>query len=189
VTRLAGSHDVDVMRSRQQVLSPDFTRHSSEVGQMLELTRAFSAVVVVCVRTTKLLFSGTTILFFALAVTCTGAELPRKCPSVEAKRARIEAGHLQDWNGVYNSFKRYGFCDSGEVAEEYSYTVSRLLAHHWNDIESLLRLAAGDEEFKNFILRHINEDIPEEEAQLIINNSRQHCPADGKWLCTAIVDY
>lgn len=137
----------------------------------------------------KLLLPSTAIFFVVLTIAYAGAEIPKKCPSVEAKRARIEAGHLQDWNGVYSSFKRFGHCDFGKVAEEYSYTISRLLAHHWEDVESLLPLAAGDEEFKQFVLRHIDEDIPEEEAQLIINNSRQHCPGDGKWLCTAIVDY
>jgi len=140
-------------------------------------------------RQTTLLVHSAAIFFIVLTVAYAGAETQKKCPSVEAKRARIEAGHLQDWDSVYSSFKRFGQCDSGKVAEEYSYAIGRLLAHHWDGVELLLNLAEGDEEFKEFILRHINEDIPEEEAQLIINNSRQRCPADGKWLCRAIVDY
>jgi hypothetical protein len=133
--------------------------------------------------------TATAFFLVLISVTYTVAESPKKCTSTEAKRARAEAGHVQDWNSIYSSFKRFGHCDSGRVAEEYSYAVSRLLAHHWEDVEVVLGLAAGDKNFQQFVLRHINEDIPEEEAQLIVINSRQHCPPNGKWLCDAIVDY
>ena len=135
-----------------------------------------------------LLFSAA-LFMSTLNVKNARAESPSTCTASEAKRARLEAAHLQDWKTVYSSFKRIGGCDVRAVAEEYSYAISRLLAHHWDDIGSLLSLASDDEEFKHFVLRHINENVPEEEAQAIITNSRQHCPANGKWLCSAIVDY
>jgi esterase/lipase len=117
------------------------------------------------------------------------AESLKTCASAESRQARREAGRLEDWESVYRSFKRFGACDQGKVAEEYSYVISRLLAHHWGQVDVLLGLAAEDLEFKQFVLRHIDENIPEEEAQLIVNHSRQHCPSEGKWLCEAIVDY
>ena len=140
-------------------------------------------------RTKSLLLFGTAVFISILNVTNARAEARKACTASEAKRARLEAAHLQDWKTVYSSFKRIGGCDVRAVAEEYSYAISRLLAHHWDDIGSLLSLASDDEEFKHFVLRHINENVPEEEAQAIITNSRQHCPANGKWLCSAIVDY
>jgi hypothetical protein len=140
-------------------------------------------------RTKSLLLFGTAVFISILNVTNARAEARKACTASEAKRARLEAAHLQDWKAVYSSFKRIGGCDVRALAEEYSYAISRLLAHHWDDIGSLLSLASDDEEFKQFVLRHINENVPEEEAQAIITNSRQHCPANGKWLCSAIVDY
>jgi len=129
------------------------------------------------------------ILLLTIPFRYSRAEAPKKCSRNEATRARVEAERLEDWTSLYASYKRFGHCDVGKLAEEYSYTISRLLAHHWNDVDVLLSLAAEHEEFKRFILQHINEGIPEEEAQRIINNSRQHCPANGEWLCRAIVDY
>jgi hypothetical protein len=117
------------------------------------------------------------------------AEDLKNCAASETRQARREASRLGDWEGVYRSFKRFESCDHGKVAEEYSYAISRLLAHHWEQVDVLLGLAAGDQEFKRFVLRHIDENIPEEEAQVIISNSRERCPREGKWLCQAIVDY
>jgi hypothetical protein len=140
-------------------------------------------------RTIQLLGSVTALLLALTMATALPAESAKSCASAESRRARREAGHLEDWPSVYRSFKRFESCDRGNVAEEYSYAISRLLAHHWEQVGVLLGLAADDLEFKQFVLRHIDENIPEEEAQLIVNHTRQGCPAEGEWLCRAIVDY
>jgi hypothetical protein len=56
-------------------------------------------------------------------------------------------------------------------------------------VDVLIRLAAGDKGFQAFILRHIDENIPDEEGQLIVRNCREHPPRNGEWLCKAVVDY
>lgn len=117
------------------------------------------------------------------------AEKAKACSADEAARARRDAAHLKDWNNLLTSFRKFGTCDSGRVAEEYSYAISRLLAHDWDHVGVLLELAGNDEAFKQFVVRHINENFPEEEAQSIVRNAREHCPENGKWLCRAIVDY
>jgi hypothetical protein len=117
------------------------------------------------------------------------AEKPSTCTATQANALSRDIARVQDWNAFYHSFKRVGGCGHGKLSQEYSYALSRLLAHHWGDVSSLLGFAAADKEFKEFVLRHIDEDMPEEESQAILRNSRQHCPADGDWLCKAIVDY
>ena len=97
--------------------------------------------------------------------------------------------NVQSWDSFHKSFERFGNCDKARIAEEFSYTISRLLARHWDEVAELIRLAAEDAGFKSFILRHIDENIPEEEGQLIERNCRQHPPAGGDWLCRAVVDY
>ena len=140
-------------------------------------------------KANSLLLCGVALFVSVLSVANTRPEARKACSASEAKRARLEAAHLQDWKAVYSSFKRFSGCDFGAVGEEFSYAISRLIAHHWDDVGSLLSMASDDEGFRQFVLRHINENVPEEEAQAIIANSREHCPADGKWLCTAITDY
>jgi len=140
-------------------------------------------------RRVPLLGSALAVLLALTTASSLPAEDSRNCTATETRQARREASHLEDWEGVYHSFQQFASCDRGRLAEEYSYAISRLLAHHWEQVDVLLGLAAGDQEFKRFVLRHIDENIPEEEAQVIISNSRQHCPREGKWLCQAIVDY
>ena len=117
------------------------------------------------------------------------SEAGRKCSTSESRQAVRELNRVTDWQDLYNSFKHFAKCDSQKVAEEYSYTLSRLLAHKWGSLDALLRLTAHDLDFKEFIHRHIDENIPEEESQLIMRNAREHCPSDGEWLCRLITDY
>lgn len=111
------------------------------------------------------------------------------CTANEAKAATSELGQQADWQGVYQSFKRFRHCDEGAIAEEYSYAIGHLLAHNWDDLGDLVHIVAADRQFAEFVVLHIDENIPEEEAQLIVRNSRRRCPSSAKWLCKSIADY
>jgi hypothetical protein len=116
------------------------------------------------------------------------AQTQKVCTEAEIKEAQKEADQLKDWDGVYRSFKRYGHCDEGGIAEQYSDSVSRLLARDWKHLDALLRLTS-DQAFEDFVIRHIDETMAEDEADLVVANARLHCPPGAQWLCKAIADY
>lgn len=109
--------------------------------------------------------------------------------SARARHIISELKRVQDWDAFHNSFERFGSCDKARIGEEFSYSIGRLLSQHWGDVDVLLRLAAEDKGFKAFVLRHIDENIPDEEGQLLVRNCREHPPVNGEWLCKAVVDY
>ena len=107
----------------------------------------------------------------------------------QGRQAIRSVQRVRTWQEFYTCYRQFKICDSGKLAEEYSYALSRLLAHHWSDVDSLLKLAKSDPDFKGFVLQHLNENIPEEEAQLIVRNCRQYAQKGADWLCQAVVDY
>lgn len=113
---------------------------------------------------------------------------PNPC-SARSRQITTELKRVQDWDSFHSAFERFGSCDRASIAEEFSYSIGRLLSQHWGDVDTLIRLAEGDKAFKTFILRHIDENIPEEEGQVIVRNCREHPPVNGEWLCKAVVDY
>ena len=141
-------------------------------------------------RTTAFRFSKAAfwvVVIMGLAVRADASQ--KLCTDVEAGQAQREADQLRDWNSVYRSFKRFAQCDQGSIGEQYSDSVSRLLVHDWKHLDALLRLTASDPNFEQFVIRHIDETMSEDEAALIINNARLHCPAEAKRLCRSITDY
>lgn len=111
------------------------------------------------------------------------------CTSDQARQAAAEANQLNDWQSVHRSFRLYAQCDEGAIGEEYSDSISRLLAHNWKQLGTLVRLMASDPEFERFVIRHIDESMTEDEANLIVSNARLHCPQSAKQFCNAIADY
>jgi hypothetical protein len=109
--------------------------------------------------------------------------------TTRARHIVNELKSVQSWESFHNSFERFGSCDRARIAEEFSYAIGRLLSRRWSDVGELIRLSAEDAGFKSFIVRHIDENIPDEEGQLIERNCRQHPPDGGDWLCRAVVDY
>ena len=112
-----------------------------------------------------------------------------RCTVDDVSAAMSEIGRQEDWAGVYQSFKRYRHCDEGVVAEEYSDAIGHLLAHNWEQVAGLVNLVGSDREFGEFVVRHIDENIGEADAQLIVSNARSRCPSKARWLCKAIADY
>jgi hypothetical protein len=116
------------------------------------------------------------------------AATQKVCTETEISQAQKEADQLRDWDSIYRSFKRFAHCDEGAIAEEYSDSVGRLLARDWEHLDAFVRLTS-DPSFEQFVIRHIDETMSEDEAALVIKNARQHCPSGAKRLCKSIADY
>lgn len=128
------------------------------------------------------------LLFSSLSFAQTTPPTSKECTAGEAKQARTEAEQLKDWKSIYHSYKQFSQCDNGDIAEEYSDSVTHQLADNWKNLDTLLEITASDKEFEDFVMRHIDETMSEEEASRVINNARQHCPPKAAWLCKSITD-
>lgn len=131
------------------------------------------------------------LLLGLVAILPAHAELAKRqtCTSAQARQAQEEAGQLSDWESIHRSFKRFAQCDEGAISEGYSNSVSQLLAHRWNHLDAMIRLTASDHEFEQFVIRHIDESMTEDEANSIVENARLRCPREAKQFCKSIVDY
>jgi hypothetical protein len=84
------------------------------------------------------LVGGITVLSLASQLLAEGAQKP--CTREEAMQAADDTDHLDNWNAVYRSFKRFSQCDDGGIAEGYSDDVGKLLADHWDQFPRLVKL-------------------------------------------------
>jgi hypothetical protein len=124
--------------------------------------------------------------FFALSDSDLAAENQKACTTAEEKKALGQADRLTDWDAVYHSFMHFAHCDDGAIAEGYSDTVGRLLAHDWKHFGSLAKHVATDKQFERFVLRHIDETLPIDVLKSIASNAEKSCPADQTTLCGKI---
>src|SRR5258707_254492 len=107
----------------------------------------------------------------------------RECTQTEARRAESESDTLRNWDALHNSYKRYGHCDDGAIAEGYSESVARILVDHWTTLSRLSPLASADPKFLKFVLRHLNTTLNPDDIKKVRANTITHCPSGLHTLC------
>jgi hypothetical protein len=110
------------------------------------------------------------------------------CSTEQSRAAEAVADDLPNWGSVYDAYSRFGVCDDGAIAEGFSDSIARLLTKQWNSLIALDRLATAHPGFRRFVLRHIDSLMSPDQARLIVQNSRRHCPQGSGELCSAIAE-
>jgi len=90
------------------------------------------------------------------------------------------------WASLYRLFRQFSQCDDGEIAEGFSKHVAQLLLNQWTHLTSLDHLMTSDAAFGEFVLRHIDATLSEDELKAIAANTRDHCPTGEGQLCRRI---
>jgi hypothetical protein len=141
----------------------------------MDMNAHFAAILMVCFA-------------FPSGLAC--AQNPKvTCDQKTAMEAEKEAlaSSVKNWDGLYQSFRRFSQCDDGSVGEGYSDTVEHLLAEDWQHFDRLVSLTSTDRQFQRFVLKHIDELWSPEHARAVSRNASQHCPPKGKRLCDLII--
>ena len=112
---------------------------------------------------------------------------PKPCTKQEAMQAEESTDHLEGWSEVYQSFTRFSQCDDGGIAEGYSDAIGKLLADKWDQFPDLVKLATKDKRFQSFVLRHVDETIPDDMLKKVGQNARDECPTNAGGLCKLII--
>lgn len=121
------------------------------------------------------------VFVFSVSVSASGPQTI--CTREQAIKAEAEAEKLTDAKSIYRFYKRFRHCDDGAIAEGYSDSVVRLLAHNWGEMERLNEFTSSDKQFERFILRHTGETMTREDQQAILDNVRKRCPVQAHRLC------
>lgn len=108
------------------------------------------------------------------------------CTKEESQSAEAVAATADSWAQLKEQVDRYSHCDDGAIAEGFSESVSRLLADQWRDIRQLGEIVMTQSEFRMFVLRHIDETVPNERLERIGENARERCPQGLEDLCREI---
>lgn len=128
-----------------------------------------------------------TVLTLTFGINAFASDASKKpCTKSEATQAEKEADSLSDWDQVYRSFQKFSQCDDGAIAEGYSDSVTKLLGDDWKSFNRLLAIANRNGNFRDFVLKHIDESVPADRLAKIANHARSECPSGGSHLCLSI---
>lgn len=108
------------------------------------------------------------------------------CTAAQARAAETRVLSLASWDQFHSAYKTFQHCDDGAIGEGFSESASLLMAEKWRSLNRLNRLARRNEEFLDFVLKHIDETVPEERLRQIENNAKNRCSELTKSICLAM---
>ena len=118
------------------------------------------------------------------AIPAASAASRRNCDAKVERQAHAQP-EPNDWNALYRLFKQFGACDAGSMGERFSADVAHLFSTQWNRLDALNHLAA-DKAFEEFVLRHIDTTLDEDDLLHLTDNSKSGCPAGQNRICRLI---
>lgn len=110
----------------------------------------------------------------------------QKCTTAEAQAAESSVDSLASWQSIYASYRQYGHCDDGSIAEGFTDKIVHLLATRWDSLSQAQQLIASDPKFRVFVLRHINGSALTTELNRVATSARNQCPRSAALLCKQI---
>lgn len=105
------------------------------------------------------------------------------CSIYKAKTTEETIVGIKSWSDLDEHFAEFHSCDDGAIAEGYSDVISMLLTKKWKELNSL----KIDDEFKKFIVSHIDKTWKESEITSASNNVNSYCIDNIKEICEAIM--
>ncbi len=137
--------------------------------------------------TTVMRYPVITVAFFAVLAQSTSiCAQQRPCTTAEAQRADLQADTLRSWEALYKSYKHYGHCDDGAIAEGYSESVARILVDHWNTLFQLVALGNKDAKFLRFVFSHVDATLDTGDLGKIKTDATTRCPSGLHGACAQL---
>jgi hypothetical protein len=121
------------------------------------------------------------LLSFWFTVSCAPTFVEQRDVS---KEGRIAATH--SWTEVYDVYRQLQPNIDGVVAGAFSERIASLLANEWERLGDLHAITVRDPDFKDFVLRNLDDAISRDDAEKILNKAKGSCAVLLSSLCTEI---
>jgi hypothetical protein len=120
---------------------------------------------------------------FLLAFTVATAVQARTCTPNDAEAADAAVDHLDSWADIDSTFRMFGHCDDGSIAEGNSEGIARLLVDKWQTLPHLAALIKRHPPLKAYVLRHVDTTLDTDDLTRIAELAATVCPSNTKPLC------
>jgi len=108
------------------------------------------------------------------------------CSPKDAEAADAMVDDLNNWKKVAETFKKYGHCDDGSIAEGNSEAIARLLVDQWKTLPELAELIKHNPSLKRFVLKHVDSTLDNDDLQKIKELASSSCFRETLSLCDSL---
>ena len=121
------------------------------------------------------------LLFLSAGCSPETNEGTQACSKEQALVAENSVGRIDSWLDLERFFETHASCDDGLIAEGLSDRVGILLERDLDQFLIITRVASK-REFRQFVIKHLDESLNEETLHSILRLTR-NCPRGDREVC------
>jgi hypothetical protein len=127
-------------------------------------------------------------LAIAALVGCIPAQAADKaCTRADTGNAQRAIDKVVSWPQLRKAWQDYKHCDKGDVADQYTDALLRLVVD-WKNIEELAAAMDKDPDYKAFVLEHLKSPSAKDDQPTVYSRAKKSCPANLDAFCAQVAE-
>jgi hypothetical protein len=109
----------------------------------------------------------------------------KACSPADTAKAEQMIDRVVNWEQLYKAYQDFRHCDKGNVDEVFTEALLRCIVE-WKHVEGLARPMEKDQDYRNFVHRHLNSPAAKADLNSIYSRAKMSCPKGLESFCTDI---
>lgn len=127
-------------------------------------------------------------LLVCCAVAAAGPAFAQKaCSKADSAAAEKSIDKIVNWPGLYKAYTDYRHCDTGNVEENFTDAILRLMVG-WKQVDQIAANVAKDAEYKAWLAKHLQSPSAKDDAESVYSRAKASCPGAQKDFCTELAE-
>lgn len=111
----------------------------------------------------------------------------KTCTRADIGNAQRAIDKIVSWPQLRKAWTDYRHCDSGDVADQFTDALLRLVVE-WKSVEELASAVDKDPDYKAFVLTHLGSPAAKDDQPTVYSRARKDCPKTLDAFCVEIAD-
>jgi hypothetical protein len=126
---------------------------------------------------------------FLLALAAQAFAADRPCSKADAANAQKALDRAVTWTALEGAVKDFGHCDSGELTEQFTESLLRILVSGWKNVGTLSGVFERNAAFKDWVLGRLAGDkLQTDDKEDVRGLAKNSCPVGRNALCQQLLE-
>jgi len=123
------------------------------------------------------------VLAMLCALACAGASAADKtCQRADIGNAQRAIDKVVSWSQLRKAYNDFKHCDTGDVADQFTDAILRMLVE-WKNVEELASAAAKDPDYMAFVVKHLQSPAAKDDQPTVYARAKRECPKSLDTFC------
>jgi hypothetical protein len=111
----------------------------------------------------------------------------KACTRPDIANAQKTIDRIVSWSQLRKAWGDYKQCDSGDVADQFTDALLRLVVE-WKNVDELASAMDKDPDYKSFVMTHLKSPAAKDDQPTVYSRAKKDCPRALDTFCADLAE-